>query len=44
MALQSGYLDVYYVLVSLENKREPVIRAFRIDDRGEITEHAMRIG
>ena len=43
MALQSGYLDVYYVLVSLENKRAPQIRAFRIDDQGEITEHEMWI-
>ena len=44
MALQSGYLDVYYVLVSLENKRAPDIRAFRIDEQGEITEHELRIG
>lgn len=43
MALQSGYLDVYYVLVSLENKVAPEIKAFRIDDKGEITEHEMRI-
>jgi proteasome lid subunit RPN8/RPN11 len=38
MALQSGYLEVYYVLVSLENKAEPMIRAYRIDEAGNITE------
>ena len=37
MALQSGYLDVHYVLVSLENKAEPQVRAFRIDEAGNIT-------
>ena len=38
MALQSGYLEVHYVLVSLENKAEPLIRAYRIDELGNITE------
>jgi proteasome lid subunit RPN8/RPN11 len=38
MALQSGYLEVHYVLVSLENKAEPQVRAFRIDEAGNITE------
>ena len=38
MALQSGYLDVHYVLVSLESKVEPQVRAFRIDEAGNITE------
>ena len=38
MALQSGYLDLHYVLVSLENKTEPLVRAFRIDEAGNITE------
>jgi proteasome lid subunit RPN8/RPN11 len=38
MALQSGYLDLHYVLVSLENKSEPYIRAYRIDESGNITE------
>ena len=43
MALQSGYLDVYYLLVSLENKVEPQIRAFRIDEASGITEEAFQI-
>ena len=38
MALQSGYLMVYYVLVSLEDKASPQIRMFRIDEAGEIKE------
>ena len=37
-ALQSGYLDLHYVLISLENKAEPQVRAFRIDEAGNITE------
>ena len=36
MALESGGLDVYYVLVSLENKTSPTVRAFHISDTGEI--------
>ena len=38
MALDSGWLDVYYVLVSLEDKAEPKIRAFHIADNGDIVE------
>ncbi|MCX8214117.1 MAG: M67 family metallopeptidase, partial [SAR202 cluster bacterium] len=38
MALQSGYLEVHYVLVSLENKAAPLIRAYRIDELGNINE------
>ena len=38
MALQSGYLDLYYVVVSLENQAEPQVRAFRIDEAGNVTE------
>ena len=38
MALQSGWLDVYYILVSLEDKVDPDIRAFRIDENGEVAE------
>jgi proteasome lid subunit RPN8/RPN11 len=38
MALQSGYLEVHYVLVSLKNKAETYIRAYRIDELGNITE------
>ena len=38
MALQSGYLDVCYLLISLEKKEEPQIRAFRIDPHGMVHE------
>ena len=38
MALQSGYLMVYYVLVSLEDKASPQMRMFQIDEAGEIEE------
>ena len=34
MALQSGWLDICYVLVSLKNREDPQIRAFRISEAG----------
>ena len=43
MALQSGWLDIYYVLVSLEDRPDPQIRAFHIDERGDVTEEAFEI-
>ena len=43
MALESWMLDVYYVLVSLENKDEPQIRAFHIGEEGEITEEEYQV-
>ena len=43
MALQSGYLDVDYVLVSLENREEPDIRTYRISESGEIAEGELRV-
>ena len=36
MALESGWLDVDYVLVSLEDHDNPQIRAFHIMDDGEV--------
>lgn len=38
MALQSGWLDVYYVLVSLRDRDNPSVRAFNITRGGEIVE------
>lgn len=43
MALQSGWLEVYYVLVSLEDPAAPQIRAFHIDEDGEVEEEAPEI-
>ena len=43
MALQSGYFDFYYVLVSLENKEDPDIRVYNISEAGEIEEREFRI-
>ena len=43
MALDSGWLNVYYVLVSLMNKADPAIRAFRITPEGEVTEEELRV-
>ena len=38
MALESGWLDVFYLLVSLEDKARPHIRAFKIDRSGDVSE------
>ena len=43
MALQSGWLDVCYVLVSLEDRDDPRIRAFRIDEAGNVTEGDLEV-
>ncbi len=45
MAQQSGWLgdDVFYRLVSLENKDDPTIRAFHLQEDGEIVEEELEI-
>ena len=43
MALQSGYLDVFYILISLEDHSDPQIRAFFINETGEISEQQIEI-
>ena len=43
MALQSGYLNVNYILISLENIDEPVLRAFKINESGSIEEEELKI-
>ena len=44
LALESGYLDNSYVLVSLENRDAPQIRAFHITESGEIVEDELEVG
>ncbi|MEK7682145.1 MAG: M67 family metallopeptidase [Chloroflexota bacterium] len=39
----AAWPDVFYVLVSLRDERNPALRAFVIDDRGEISEHTVQI-
>ena len=43
MALESGWLDPFYILVSLEDKEAPTLRAFRITESGEVEEDELRI-
>ncbi len=43
MALQSAYHEVYYLLVSLENKPAHEVRAFLIDEAGAVSEHDFTI-
>ena len=43
MALQSGWLDIFYVLVSLEESADPQLRAFHIEDTGDIVEEELQV-
>ena len=43
MALESGWLDVQYVLISLEDRNQPLIRAFQINESGDILELSVEI-
>ena len=38
MAVQSGWLDIIYILISLENKSIPVIKSYLINENSEISE------
>ena len=44
LALESGYLEETYVLVSLEHRDAPQIRAFHITESGEIVEDELEVG
>ena len=43
MAQQSGYHDVHYILVSLEDRDNPQINAYLIHESGEIVKHPLEI-
>lgn len=43
MALESGWLDPFYILVSLENKDDPEVRLYTITPEGEIVEAEFRV-
>ena len=45
MAQQSGWLgdDVFYVLVSLEDRDDPAIHAFHVQEDGEIVEEELEV-
>ena len=43
MAQQSGYHDVHYILVSLEDHAHPRINAYLIRESGEIVEQPLEI-
>ncbi len=44
MATSSGWTNVYYILVSLMDKSNPAIRAFRISEEGQVSEHELKVG
>ena len=41
-AIDTGWLDPYYILVSLVEKSRPVVRAYRIDEDGGVKEVFIR--
>ena len=43
MAQQSGYHDVHYILVSLEDRDNPQISAYLIHESGEIVQQPLEI-
>ena len=43
MAQQSGYHDVHYVLVSLEDHDNPQINAYLIKESGEVVEQPLEV-
>ena len=43
MAQQSGYHDVHYILVSLEDRESPQIDAYLIHESGEIVKQPLEI-
>ena len=43
MALKSGWLDVRYILVSLEESDRPSVRVFKITGDGEVIEDQIEI-
>jgi proteasome lid subunit RPN8/RPN11 len=43
MAIQSGWLDVTYFVVSLKRENQPGVRAFRITHKGEIVEQEFEV-
>ncbi|MDA1257681.1 MAG: M67 family metallopeptidase [Chloroflexi bacterium] len=42
-AVQSGWTDPYYVLVSLVEKTRPVVRAYRISSAGDVAEQFISV-
>ena len=42
-AVETGWTDPYYVLVSLVEKTRPVVRAYRISDTGEVVEQFIHV-
>ncbi len=43
MAMESGWLDPFYILVSLENNESPEVLLYRITPEGEIVEAELRV-
>ena len=43
MAVESGWVDFCYVLVSLEDEDKPVVRIYVIDSDGEVLEEETQI-
>ena len=42
-AVESGWVDLFYVLISLVEKTRPVVRAYRISGDGDVTEQFIHV-
>ena len=43
MALESGWTDIIYFLISLEDKENPVLKIYSISESGNISEEKLKI-
>ena len=43
MAVDSGWLDIYYILVSLMDKSAPAVRLFSVSADSTVTEHELAV-
>jgi proteasome lid subunit RPN8/RPN11 len=41
MAVESGWLEINYILISLENKTNPKVKSYLINENSEISEDPM---
>ena len=43
MAVQSGWLDIIYILISLEDKSNPIVKSYSINENSEILEESIEV-
>ena len=43
LAVQSGWLEINYILISLENKTKPQVKSYLINEKSEISENLIEV-